>query len=480
MNIFSNAILYKDTTQWLRGRFFGLLFIGLLAASELCCVLIVGADGGRDGIGRTVFTVLTYCLGCYLVCVAGMGHSLAVKEFENRTFELYELSGMSLEKMIGGKLASLFYQFVFGFFCVIPFAFFSFYLGGISFSDIAATSLGFLLAAPYFLLAALFSALIIRTKAVSSLGRIVVFGVLIFGVPLFGEGLFFMPMGFWGVVPWWTWLSGLFAYLIFCALLFYLCCAMVSPSTDSRELPIKLLICLLLVLTMVLGLPAPGGSGGMGGFGPLSGLSILPLFFIVLLLGFFSFYRPAGVPLMARIRRRKAKNPLSRMAHFFFEPGPRGAVRTILFIALLALAKDWVFSGVAAKAARAGYAMSRQSSFLAVSFACFHLAFPGALLMLLPSFEKRNNLVRALVMAIWVMGAVLAGMMLSVNMLARPDRWISAFMSPFFSIYTVLDLPIRNYAGAWWPGMAGLLLMWASARARERRVMRVRLAEGKA
>ncbi|MEW5733946.1 MAG: hypothetical protein AB1921_03775 [Thermodesulfobacteriota bacterium] len=465
MAVLSNAILYKDTTQWLRGRFFAALFFGLLGVSEFLCLSIVLGAEGQEGLGRYVFDALNYCLGFYLLCVAVMGHNMAVKEFENRTFELYELSGMSLEKMVGGKLASLFYQFVFGFFCVVPFLFFCFYLGGTSFSSIARTAAVFLLAAPYFLLSSLFSALISRTRAVSSFGRAAVFALMVIVVPLFAEGLLILPRGFLGFMPWWTWISGLAGYLLVCLLLFYLCCSLVSPSTDSRELPIKFILTLLYALMLLLGVPA---GSSLFGTSSLLGPASVPVFFLVLILGFFSVYRPAGVPLMARVRKRKRRSRILRAVFWFFEPGPAGAVRTLFLIcAITALHDLWAGRllgpvGIAVKA-RGG------TPFLGVSYAIFHLAFPGGLLMAVPLLERRNNLVRAVCMVFWVMGAVLAGMLLSLHVISGSEKGLVAFLSPFMSMYALLDFTQRQFAGGPWPGMAALVFLWLMARMRERR-----------
>lgn len=39
----------------------------------------------------------------YALIIAFLGNGLTSREFMNRTFELYELSGMSLERMVGGN-----------------------------------------------------------------------------------------------------------------------------------------------------------------------------------------------------------------------------------------------------------------------------------------------------------------------------------------------------------------------------------------
>src|SRR6188768_909317 len=123
-----NAMLYKDITQWLRNRTFVALFFGLLLLAEGISVFIMSLGEEIQQPGPAVFYSLYCILIVYGLIIAFMGHGLTAREFANRTFELYELSGMSLERMIGGKLLSMVYEFLFGFFCIVPFMFFAYFL----------------------------------------------------------------------------------------------------------------------------------------------------------------------------------------------------------------------------------------------------------------------------------------------------------------------------------------------------------------
>ena len=109
-----NAMVYKDVTQWLRNRSFLVLFFGLLALAEGVSGLIMSLGEEVPQPGNVTFVVLYVILGFYAFIIAVTGYTLAAKEFQNRTFELYELSGMSLERMVGGKLLSMICQFFFG------------------------------------------------------------------------------------------------------------------------------------------------------------------------------------------------------------------------------------------------------------------------------------------------------------------------------------------------------------------------------
>jgi hypothetical protein len=131
-----NAMLYKDLTQWLRNKTFLGLFFGLLLLSEGISIFVSSLPTDAGKAGPVVFNLLLMVLSFYGLIIAFSGYNLTSKEFQNRTFELYELSGMSLEKMIRGKFLSMIAQFLFGFFCIVPFLFFSYLLGGLDFYTI--------------------------------------------------------------------------------------------------------------------------------------------------------------------------------------------------------------------------------------------------------------------------------------------------------------------------------------------------------
>ncbi len=102
-----NAMFYKDITQWLRNRTFGSLFFGLLLLAEMLSLFIIAGSDEISEPGVAMFYILYMVLFIYALVIAFMGNGLTAREFVNRTFELYELSGMSLERMVGGKLLSM-------------------------------------------------------------------------------------------------------------------------------------------------------------------------------------------------------------------------------------------------------------------------------------------------------------------------------------------------------------------------------------
>src|SRR5690606_1846702 len=128
-------MFYKDITQWLRNRTFASLFFGLLLVAETLSLFIIAGSDEISNPGTSMFYTLFLVLIIYAMLIAYLGNALTSREFVNRTFELYELSGMSLERMVGGKVLSMLYQFFFGFFCLVPFMFFAYFLGGLDFLE---------------------------------------------------------------------------------------------------------------------------------------------------------------------------------------------------------------------------------------------------------------------------------------------------------------------------------------------------------
>jgi len=341
-----NAMFYKDITQWLRNRTFVALFFGLLLFAEGISVFIMSlGDTFEDNAGQVVFYSLYFVLVVYAVVIAFMAHGLTAREFANKTFELYELSGMSLEKMISGKLISMLYQFLFGFFCIVPFMFFAYFLGGLDFFELFSGAIFTVLAILPFYLVTLLVALTTRLKQVSTVGRVfAVFGgiFLVLGgigsiftgsrspVVQFFKGaadllkdlLQFSPEAVIGV--------GLFLlfYMQVCALLFYLCCNTISRESDSRELPIKAL-CYTLVLSWI------GFLGGMayrkGYAADLPGTIAFPVFFMLCAIGLLLFYNRVDVPVIIQ-RKYEGRRPLSRLIYYVFQPGAAGTMRTMLLM----------------------------------------------------------------------------------------------------------------------------------------------------
>jgi hypothetical protein len=103
---------------------------------------------------------------------------------------------MSLEKMIRGKFLSMMAQFLFGFFCIVPFLFFSYLLGGLDFYTIwAVLILAAILVPPLFLFALTVALYSYQVKALSILFRVGGLLLLIFGGLMAVRVVFFLGPG---------------------------------------------------------------------------------------------------------------------------------------------------------------------------------------------------------------------------------------------------------------------------------------------
>lgn len=359
--ILDNAMLYKDITQWLRNKTFLVLFFGLLAAAEgfSLFIMALGEEIGRPG--AAVFSVLYFVLLLYGFVIAYMGHSLTSREFLNRTFELYELSGMSLERMIGGKFLSMVYQFYFGFFCIVPFLFFAYFLGGLDFLDVVSGMILVSLIVPPVYLIALLTALTTKLKQIATLGKIAAVGLVvlfsffgfisIFSRSFFGTYLFDQITELLKQI-----LSGnrdvllavavfLVFYLQLCLLLFYLCCHMVSRETDSREVAIKVL-CLTLTLSWLGLIATMSFLNSYEREVPV--WALLPVYGLFGLTGLLLFFSPMRIPVIVKNRYREGRRR-KRLFFWIFQPGPRGMLRYLLLvIAVCALYSFGMYSVIAA------------------------------------------------------------------------------------------------------------------------------------
>lgn len=353
--VLDNAMLYKDITQWLRNRTFLVLFFGLLLGAEAISMFIMGMGEELEEPGNIVFSILFGLLILYGFIIAFMGHLLTGREFQNRTFELYELSGMSLERMIGGKFLSMAYQFLFGFFCIVPFMFFAYFLGGLDFINVlSGAALAMLFVPPAYLLA-LLTALTTKLRQIAALGRIAALGlVVVFGFILFEsvmERRFLGGMVFEGMSELikaimagnTDAMGGVAVFLLFylqlCLLLFYLCCHMISRETDSREVEIKAL-CFTLLLSWL----------ALIGFFQLRLLGrhehgfvafvFIPPFILLCVSSLLMFFNSMRIPVIVRNRYRDAKG-LRKFMYAWFQPGPMGLWRYL--IAQIGLCFAFVF-----------------------------------------------------------------------------------------------------------------------------------------
>jgi hypothetical protein len=427
--VVDNAMLYKDITQWLRNRTFLLLFFGLLAIAEITTALVVLMPSTEENLGAVIFGILSGVLFVYALIIAFLGHNLTAREFFNRTFELYELSGMSLERMVWGKVLSMLAQFFFGFFCLVPFMFVSFMLGGLDFYLVIAVCAVIVLAIVPIYLLALFVALLSRSKQISGLVRGIILVVLFLFLPWWGimtfVELMMMRSGFASPVDFLKLLLLLDAgavrsaliflafYAQICLLLYYACCNAISPSTDSRVTAIHCTSFLLSVsyLVWILSWVWGGRISESVGY-----VFYIPVMILYLFIGLGSFYGPLDVPVMTVRRRRAARFWGTRLIYFLFHPGAVGGCKTLaLFYGLFLL-----FWGLVAFSGFRPPAEFHDAASVAFQTP-FFLIVPGALLIRSRHLARNPVTVRMAIVMWWV----LLGIPLMITASILRDEWQS-------------------------------------------------------
>ncbi len=344
-----NAMFYKDITQWLRNRTFGSLFFGLLLVAEALSLFIIAGSEDINQPGVSMFYTLFLVLIVYALIIAFLGNSLTSREFVNRTFELYELSGMSLERMIGGKMLSMLYQFFFGFFCLVPFMFFAYFLGGLDFLEMLVGVLFIVILSLPLYLTSLLMALAGRFKQISILTKLA--SIFLMGAfALFALIAFFSgnhPMqelvqeltdvfksifnGDWAALAFV--IAAIATYVQVCLLLFYFCCNSISRETDSREIPIKVLSLTLMISWLVLHAASIVTVGYTKGD---ANQIVTPIFLMLLSLALLTYYNRVSVPPIVARRYRDVKG-FKKFIYWLFQPGINGGLRTLLLLIAVAV-----------------------------------------------------------------------------------------------------------------------------------------------
>ncbi|MBN1868768.1 hypothetical protein JW916_15920 [Candidatus Sumerlaeota bacterium] len=431
--VYDNAMVYKDITQWLRNRTFLALFFGLLVLSEAVGLVCVSIPAEAGEMGPVAFGILSGVLALFVMTIALMGMTLTYREFHNRTFELYSLSGMSLERTIGGKSISMFAQFLFGFCCIVPFMFFSFLLGGLDFYLIFAVALSIAVAVPPLCLLALCTALHFRFKGFGILlwvGGIVVTILVASYISLFfiitiatrTSMPFGKPLDFFKALldfdgdAW----NGLSVFLLFygqvCLLLFYLCCNAISPPQDSREHFVKFFAFTLTATALIAFASARLGPETL----IVGGVSA---FVMSCAIGLCYFYKSIEVPLMFAKRQRERRFFPGKILGVLFMPGAWGTLWTVLLIALAGGA----FTGLVVSLK--GSLLSDQRAISYALLPCqapYFLIFPAGFLLNFERYRGKPKALRNAVLLWWV----LVGVGLVVVVAALSDAQESNLLGP--------------------------------------------------
>jgi len=473
-----NAMLYKDLTQWLRNKTFVGLFFGLLLLAEGVSIFLSSVSLEAGKAGPVVFGILFAVLFWYGLIIAFLGYSLTAREFQNHTFELYELSGMSLEKMIRGKFLSMIAQFLFGFFCIVPFFFFSYLLGGVDFYSIFGMLLLTAFGMPPLYLLALTVALHgQKTKAFATVLRFAAGGALLWvgwmilvSVRPGGGGSFIVYMGkiVMEIVAGGgsaLFFLGVFAtfHLLFCLLLFYLNCNAVSPVTDSREGAVKFyasILCLGFMVWEVAMCYSSGGGRAWGEkiFGVLPALLLLP---IECLLGLLYFWGPMEFPLMARRRQEQLRWRPIRFLSYWFIVGPAGTFRTLLLLwGAATVFLVWANTGPSSHTFPYRDSIS---AFVFILLAVpFWVVFPGGLLLGLKRFRYNPTLLRV-TLFFWWLGAGLVFLFAGSGRYGASlssFEYLGAVLTPLSAFSILLHSDAMMMGVVWFcAGALGLVLM---------------------
>jgi hypothetical protein len=481
-----NAMLYKDLTQWLRNKTFVGLFFGLLLMAEGVSVYVTSMPSEPGRTGPVVFNILVVLLYLYGLVIGFIGYTLTSREFQNRTFELYELSGMSLEKMIRGKWGSMIAQFLFGFFCIVPFLFFSYLLGGLDFYTVlGVVVLAAILVPPFYLIVLAVALHGQKIKALSTLFRVgaglafiwvgwVVLVSIIDGLhrrstPMADVGRLIKEIltttGSHDALIWCS--VFLTFHLLFCLILFYLSCNAISPVTDSREGAVKGLSALF-----CLGLMALGPVGFWVTKSAQFFVFLVPVFGIECLLGLLYFWGPVEVPLMARRRQEESRWRVVRLVRYWFQAGAGGTFRTLLLLwGVAKVLQIWINSWWMSAHPYQENSNQFASLLLAVPF---WITLPGLLLLGFRRFRQSPVLMRMTLLMWWGVGGAVFFVILVVLQDVyryRPDSpffyYLSGVLTPVSAFSVLLMSSSGRFAGLadtlcelWrWMGLLGLLAL---------------------
>jgi hypothetical protein len=492
--IASNGMLYKDITQWLRQRTFTLLFLGLLGFCEFIAVLLgtLQLDNPAQA-GTITFGLLTGALALFGIVTAFNGHMATSREFSDKTFELYALAGMSLEKMVLGKLLSLMTQFLFGACCIVPFLFFAYLLGGVDFYAIITALVVALLVAPPIFLFSLLVAAYQKQRTTRILSRIgAVFGLIIFiqyffivilapfafgrGRSAFSASTIITDLLSGSADAWGMAALILCFYFQVCLLLFYICAHAMRPATDSREHLVKaLLTSLFTCFALILVWNALMGRSMNGAYQPF----FIVLYVLMAWLGMTCFFGPLTVPIIIRRRQQAlAEHPTlrtlpARVVHFWFEPGPRGLFCTYLLLISIALGSAAVMWYCDLHSRPLNDDAKRFFTFLSYPLSMpFFIAFPAVLFY---SFDRfaRYKYTPALILLFWVVAGVVCQILFAVQVsdrhfLASVQQylllWCSIFLSPISTVSAETWARELNIEQTFYPirfllGLIGLAFM---------------------
>jgi len=136
IDLFEDAIFYRDTTQWLRQKRIHVLLVGLMVLG-LGSVLMPGmvtTVSDFDGAGMVSIMLLGSVYSLYgLLLLGNTGYGIFT-EFSTNTYELYEVTGLTPESMMRGRMLSTGIFLLLGLAVLMPYGVVSWMLGGVDFT----------------------------------------------------------------------------------------------------------------------------------------------------------------------------------------------------------------------------------------------------------------------------------------------------------------------------------------------------------
>lgn len=336
-----NPMMFKELSQGVRNKgFIGLFFLLLFSGLAIVVTVPLLAGTGQDNApGRATFASLMFCLHVYGLAMGGRMLFLTFKEVENKTFDLYALSGMSPERMVTGKLMTTCYTYFFGLCCLAPFMFSSYFMRGLDFRIIfAAIAVDAILNVQYFAGCVLIGMSRAYAKHKFLLMALTVglgIGMIIYAFVLFGFLLspfalsdpfdLFALAGFDSEIFSVATFAATATHLLALVLAFYWSCHVVCPETDSREHMLKLLLFLLFIVATFLSQLVEHREGFMA-------LTYI-LWYLFLGYGWFFWVNREDVPIIPRNHLERSA-PWKRALLRLFEPGRRGSARGLVLMAI--------------------------------------------------------------------------------------------------------------------------------------------------
>jgi hypothetical protein len=204
IDLFEDAIFYRDVTQWLRQKRIHILLVGLMVLG-LCCVLLPGLVSNIsdvEGVGLASISMLGSIYILYsLLLLSNTGYSIFT-EFSTNTYELYEVTGLTPEEMMRGRMLSASMFLLIGLTVLMPYGVVSWMLGGVDFTLLLFLFAAALLAIPGGTVVIIALAYSMRFAGGAMMRPLPLIILIVFGLMVLPNLLFlpfmFLPMMFSG------------------------------------------------------------------------------------------------------------------------------------------------------------------------------------------------------------------------------------------------------------------------------------------